>query len=201
MPSISTRPAIGSSSVAITRIVVVLPAPFGPMKPKISPGPTSKLTSREHVHRAEAVPEVAHADRRCAGRARSRSAPLDLRPPQPTTRTSTRSISTRRPESPCALRRRRSGRAAPARRPTTNPTLGARLDGPHAAPRPGGGFVELFANAVAAEPVNARPWPRRASRRHASRQVLAPALATTACAVADAPEEDRALAGSLSTRR
>ncbi len=27
------------------RIVVVLPAPFGPRKPKTSPSPTSKLTS------------------------------------------------------------------------------------------------------------------------------------------------------------
>ena len=46
MPSISTLPAVGSINVAITRMVVVLPAPFGPMKPKISPFLTSKLTPR-----------------------------------------------------------------------------------------------------------------------------------------------------------
>src|SRR4051794_12309613 len=44
-PPISMRPAVGESKVAIARIAVVLPAPFGPMKPKISPAATSKLTS------------------------------------------------------------------------------------------------------------------------------------------------------------
>src|SRR5215208_5266143 len=36
-PSTSTRPALGSERPAMMRIVVVLPAPFGPRKPKISP--------------------------------------------------------------------------------------------------------------------------------------------------------------------
>src|SRR5215468_2198504 len=43
-PSISTRPAVGLSSPAIMRMVVVLPAPFGPRKPWISPGATERLT-------------------------------------------------------------------------------------------------------------------------------------------------------------
>src|SRR5436309_2181913 len=43
-PLISTRPAVGLSSPAMIRIVVVLPAPFGPRKPWISPGATSRLT-------------------------------------------------------------------------------------------------------------------------------------------------------------
>ena len=40
-----TEPPIGFRSVVITRIVVVLPAPFGPSRPNTSPGATSKLTS------------------------------------------------------------------------------------------------------------------------------------------------------------
>ena len=48
----------------MTRMVVVLPAPFGPMKPKISPVPDVEGDVAQHVDRAEAVPEVAHADRR-----------------------------------------------------------------------------------------------------------------------------------------
>ena len=99
-PSISTRPAIGSSSVAITRMVVVLPAPFGPMKPKISPCPTSKLTSRRTSSLAEAVPQVAHADGRprCRSGAR-RGRRSRRRLLRPTTRTSSTSLSTRSPPS------------------------------------------------------------------------------------------------------
>ena len=36
-PSTRTTPDVGFRSVASTLIVVVLPAPFGPMKPKTSP--------------------------------------------------------------------------------------------------------------------------------------------------------------------
>src|SRR6185369_6774463 len=43
-PSMRTRPEVGLSSPAMIRIVVVLPAPFGPRKPWISPGATSRLT-------------------------------------------------------------------------------------------------------------------------------------------------------------
>src|SRR5262245_50185906 len=50
-PSISTRPAVGLSSPAIIRMVVVLPAPFGPRKPWISPGSTSRLTPSTAVKR------------------------------------------------------------------------------------------------------------------------------------------------------
>src|SRR4051812_34949624 len=44
-PETATRPEVGLSSVQIILIVVDLPAPFGPRKPNISPGWTSKLTS------------------------------------------------------------------------------------------------------------------------------------------------------------
>src|SRR5439155_6707503 len=40
------RPEVGGMKLAKMRIVVVLPAPFGPRKPMISPWPTSKLRSR-----------------------------------------------------------------------------------------------------------------------------------------------------------
>src|ERR1700722_12968088 len=43
-PSIWICPALGSSTPRIMLIVVVLPAPFGPSRPTISPGATWKLT-------------------------------------------------------------------------------------------------------------------------------------------------------------
>src|SRR5437773_7195523 len=43
-PLMTTRPDVGLSSPAMIRIVVVLPAPFGPRNPWISPGATSRLT-------------------------------------------------------------------------------------------------------------------------------------------------------------
>ncbi len=42
---IRTVPASGLKMSSIKRIVVVLPAPFGPSKPKISPGSTANETS------------------------------------------------------------------------------------------------------------------------------------------------------------
>src|SRR2546428_9741530 len=44
MPPMVAEPASAAVSVARMRIVVVLPAPFGPTKPKISPGGTLKST-------------------------------------------------------------------------------------------------------------------------------------------------------------
>src|SRR5215467_2548847 len=41
-PLTLTRPAVGSSRPAIIRIVVDLPAPFGPRKPVTTPGGTTK---------------------------------------------------------------------------------------------------------------------------------------------------------------
>ena len=41
-PNTSTMPGPAGSSVVISRIVVVLPAPFGPSSPKISPSSTSR---------------------------------------------------------------------------------------------------------------------------------------------------------------
>ncbi len=43
IPRISTLPAVGVISPSIMRMVVVLPAPLGPRKPKISPRRTSTL--------------------------------------------------------------------------------------------------------------------------------------------------------------
>ena len=43
-PLTRMRPDVGFSNPAIMRIVVVLPAPFGPRKPWISPGATLRLT-------------------------------------------------------------------------------------------------------------------------------------------------------------
>src|SRR5437870_12281840 len=44
-PSTKASPAVGRSSVARIRMLVVFPAPFGPMKPKTCPRPTSNDTS------------------------------------------------------------------------------------------------------------------------------------------------------------
>src|SRR6266850_3563844 len=43
-PLIVIRPLVGLSRPAMMRMVVVLPAPFGPRKPWISPGSTERLT-------------------------------------------------------------------------------------------------------------------------------------------------------------
>src|SRR3979409_2554859 len=45
MPPTEARPSSAELSVARIRIVVVLPAPLGPTKPKISPFGTVKVTS------------------------------------------------------------------------------------------------------------------------------------------------------------
>src|SRR5215217_4085069 len=45
-PATSARPFVGLASVHSMLIVVVLPAPLGPRKPKTSPASTSKLTPR-----------------------------------------------------------------------------------------------------------------------------------------------------------
>src|SRR5215469_3007280 len=45
-PASEAPPEVGRSSVASILIVVVLPAPFGPRKPKISPGATVNVTPR-----------------------------------------------------------------------------------------------------------------------------------------------------------
>ena len=45
-PATVAVPEVGASRVASIRSVVVLPAPFGPRKPKISPVPTSRSTPR-----------------------------------------------------------------------------------------------------------------------------------------------------------
>jgi len=44
-PQMLARPAVGVTKPANIRMVVVLPAPFGPRKPSTSPGATWKLTS------------------------------------------------------------------------------------------------------------------------------------------------------------
>src|SRR5256886_16764133 len=45
-PATVAVPAVGLSSVVSMRSVVVLPAPFGPRKPTISPSPTVRSTPR-----------------------------------------------------------------------------------------------------------------------------------------------------------
>src|SRR5947208_17156758 len=45
-PAIVARPEVGGMKLAKIRIVVVLPAPFGPSNPMISPRLTSKFKSR-----------------------------------------------------------------------------------------------------------------------------------------------------------
>src|SRR4051794_18037636 len=45
MPPTSTCPAVGRRYPVMTRMVVVLPAPFGPSRPSTSPSATSKVTS------------------------------------------------------------------------------------------------------------------------------------------------------------
>jgi hypothetical protein len=45
-PSTRAVPEVGISSVISILMVVVFPAPFGPSRPKSSPSPISKLTSR-----------------------------------------------------------------------------------------------------------------------------------------------------------
>jgi hypothetical protein len=42
-PATLAEPAVGSTRVVRTPIVVVLPAPLGPSRPNTSPRPTSKL--------------------------------------------------------------------------------------------------------------------------------------------------------------
>src|SRR5712671_2797011 len=49
-PLTTMRPDVGFSSPAIMRMVVVLPAPFGPRKPWISPLDTSRLTPSTAVN-------------------------------------------------------------------------------------------------------------------------------------------------------
>jgi hypothetical protein len=44
-PATVAEPEVGESRVPSVRTIVVLPAPFGPRKPKTSPCPTSKETS------------------------------------------------------------------------------------------------------------------------------------------------------------
>ena len=48
-PATSADPAVGAASVHSILIVVVLPAPLGPRKPKISPGSTSNEISSTAV--------------------------------------------------------------------------------------------------------------------------------------------------------
>ena len=43
MPQTATDPAVGASTPPNILMVVVLPAPLGPMNPKISPRPTLRV--------------------------------------------------------------------------------------------------------------------------------------------------------------
>ena len=65
-PSTSTEPASGESSVQMIRSVVVLPAPFGPRRPKISPDSASKRDAAQHLVLAERLLQTVDCDRRRA---------------------------------------------------------------------------------------------------------------------------------------
>ena len=58
MPQIATLPESGRINPVSIRIVVVLPAPFGPRNPKTSPARTSKDTSETGLAVAEALGQV-----------------------------------------------------------------------------------------------------------------------------------------------
>ena len=58
------RPAVGLSSPAIMRIVVVLPAPFGPRKPWISPGWHLEADAVDGGERAVRLDEIVDGDHR-----------------------------------------------------------------------------------------------------------------------------------------
>src|SRR3984885_8049283 len=90
-PSISICPALGSSTPRIILIVVVLPAPFGPSKPTISPGATWKLTpstartspndfSRRSTERTQGAGGIINPSYQAGRRARQAAVePLSLR--------------------------------------------------------------------------------------------------------------------------
>ncbi len=61
-PNTSTDPSCSGSSVLRTRIVVVLPAPFGPSSPNTSPARTSQVDPVDRDVVAEAVPKPADLD-------------------------------------------------------------------------------------------------------------------------------------------
>ena len=63
IPATVAEPAVGSMSVPSVRTVVVLPAPFGPRKPKTSPRPTSNETSSKATAVAERFGEAADRKR------------------------------------------------------------------------------------------------------------------------------------------
>ncbi len=63
-PATVAEPAVGSASVQSILIVVDLPAPLGPRKPKISPGATSKEIAVDGGERAVALDEPVDVDRR-----------------------------------------------------------------------------------------------------------------------------------------
>jgi hypothetical protein len=64
LPFTLTEPRVGWSRPRISRIVVVLPAPFGPSNPTISPDATPKLTelSACTVPKAFEIPSTCSAD-------------------------------------------------------------------------------------------------------------------------------------------
>ena len=58
MPNTVIRPAAGFSSVVSIRMVVVLPAPFGPSSPNVSPGRMTGSRDRPPVVLTEPVRHV-----------------------------------------------------------------------------------------------------------------------------------------------
>ena len=67
-PRTVAEPAVGRTRPSTIRIVVLLPAPFGPRKPVTRPGRTSKLRSSTAVHPPEAFRQAPGGDRRRSDR-------------------------------------------------------------------------------------------------------------------------------------
>ena len=65
LPKTVISPESGRMMSRIMRIVVVLPAPLGPRKPRISLGPTSNDRSATTSRRAEAFPDAVDDDGLC----------------------------------------------------------------------------------------------------------------------------------------
>ena len=63
MPITVSSPEVTGDEQAIMRMVLVLPAPFGPRKPNASPTRTSKSMALTAVNVAEALRQTARVDK------------------------------------------------------------------------------------------------------------------------------------------
>ena len=82
-PRKSTRPAVGASSPEIRWNSVVLPAPFGPMTARSSPGSTAKLTPSTACRAPKARPSPRASEHRRLGHPRATRASRRAVPTRP----------------------------------------------------------------------------------------------------------------------